>query len=566
MAKKTKRSNFRQWVYDSQKFLNKKNRPVKALKYIAIPALIYFVLFCFFTWPWITHFNSHFLTDTGDGLQNVWNMWWVNKSVTELHQLPWHTDFLHAPYGVTLLGQTLNPINGFAGIVLQQVMSLAQAFNVMVIFSFVFGGLSMFWLCYYFARRYAASIIGGAVFTFSSYHFSHAIGHMQLVSLEFMPLYILLLWKLLKKPSYFLATGAAASLLLVLLSDYYYFLYSLMLSVLVLGYLWWRKQLPSFKKRENFLPMAVFAGLGLIFVAPLPAALLLLNRREPLLGFHDARIFSTDIASPFINGGFWRFHWLTDWYYIHIRGFISESTIYLGLSVITLFIIGLFKRTKIHKDIIFWIVVAFFFGVMSLGPRLMVGGHTIERVPLPYIFMERLVPGLKLSGMPVRMMVMVTFSAAIVTAMVLARVKFNNKKQLALLILFCLVFIFEMWPRDLPLTQSKFQKYVSFLKNVPEKGIILDNAAVSEPAQLYNQTSHEQKMTLGYVSRIPENLVTKEQAIPTLFAQQKYEKLCSDFKIRYLTSPAHRPLATTLPVIYRDNEAIIYDLGKGEDC
>ncbi len=566
MTKKTKMSKFLAWVYDCQAFLDKKTRPAKSLKYVAIPILIYFGLFCFFTWPWITHFNSHFLTDTGDGLQNVWNMWWVNKSLTELHQLPWHTEFLHAPYGVTLIGQTLNPVNGFAGIVLQQVMSLSKAFNVMVIFSFVFGGLSMFWLCYYFARRYTASIIGGAVFTFSSYHFSHAIGHMQLVSLEFMPLYILLLWKLLKKPTYALAAGAALSLLMVLFSDYYYFLYSLMLSVFILGYLWWRKELPSFKKRENFLPMTVFAGLGLVLIAPLPAALLLLNKRETLLGFHDARIFSTDIATPVINGGFWRFHWLTDWYYVHIRGFISESTIYMGLSVITLFIIGLWKKTKIHKDIIFWIAVAFFFGVMSLGPRLMIGGKTIEQVPLPYIFMERLIPGLKLSGMPVRMMVMVTFSAAIVTAMVLARLKLSNKKQVALLVIFCVVFILEMWPRGLPLTESKFLPYVTFLKNLPEKGILLDNAAVSEPVQLYNQTSHEQKMTLGYVSRIPQPLVTKEQAIPTLFAEQKYDQLCTQFKIRYITTPAQRPLTTSSLVIYQDSQAIIYDLGNGSGC
>src|SRR5581483_438647 len=104
-----------------------------------IPLLFYFVFFCLFTWPWIIHFNNHFFIDQGDGFQNVWNMWWVNESVTKLHQLPWHTTMLHYPYGTTLLGQTMNPFNGFMAIFLLKFMSLVQAFNFMVIFSFVIG-------------------------------------------------------------------------------------------------------------------------------------------------------------------------------------------------------------------------------------------------------------------------------------------------------------------------------------------------------------------------------------------------------------------------------------------
>lgn len=424
----------------------------------------------------------------------------------------------------------------------------------------------MFWLCYHFIHRYIPSLIGGAVFTFSSYHFAHAIGHMQLVSLEFMPLYILFFWKLLKKPSYWLAAGATFSLLLVLFSDYYYFLYSLMLSVFILAYLWWRKELPSFKKPQNFLPMALFGALGLIFIAPLPAALLLLNKRDMLLGSHDARIFSTDLASPIINGGFWRFHWLTDWYYFHVPAFIAEATVYMGLGVITLFIVGLWNKTKIHKDILFWIAVAVFFGVMSLGPRLMVGGHTIERIPLPYVFMEFLVPGMKLSGMPVRMMVMVTFCAAIVTAMVLARLKLYNRTHLLLLILFCSLFILEMLPQHLPMTPNTYPNYVTALQNLPHDAVILDNAATSEPAQLYHQTKHQRKIPLGYVSRIPGSLVAKEAPIAAAVGQKKYNELCTAFQIRYMSTPAGRPLDTISPIIYRDSQAIIYDLGNGAPC
>ena len=110
-----------------------------------LPMFIYFVFFCFYSWPWIAHFSSHFFTDGGDGLQNIWNMWWVEKSVTELSQLPWYTNYLHYPYGVTLLGQTLAPFNGFIGTALINMfgLNLVQAFNTMVIFSFVMGGITI---------------------------------------------------------------------------------------------------------------------------------------------------------------------------------------------------------------------------------------------------------------------------------------------------------------------------------------------------------------------------------------------------------------------------------------
>lgn len=542
------------------------DRRRQLLHLVGIPTLVYFLLFCFFTWPWITHFNGWLFTDGGDGLQNVWNMWWVDKSVVDLHQLPWHTSYLHAPFGVTLVGQTLNPLNGFIGIFLQQFMSLTQAFNTMVTFSFVFGGLSMFWLCRYFTKSYLPSLIGGAIFTFSSYHFSHAIGHMQLVSLEFLPLYVLLWWKLLKKPSYWLAVGAVGTLLLILFCDYYYFLYSLIMSIFVAGYLWWRKELPSFRKSENWLPMAVFGAVCLILIAPLPIALLLLNKHEVLKGSHEARIFSTDLVSPFLDGGFWRFSAWTDWYYRHVKGFKAETTVYMGISVIVVFLIALWKRTKIHKDVIFWIAVCLFFGIMSLGPRPLIYGNTIEHVPLPYTIMEHVVPGMKLSGVPVRMMVMVTFGSAIIAAMVLAKITLKQRQGQLLLAVFSLVLLFEMWPSTLPFTPSAQPKYVLALKSLPSTGAVLDNAAKSEPQQLLNQTGHEQKMILGYISRIPQSTIDKETPLVVLIGQGKYDQLCSKFGMRYITTPAKRPLHTTLPAVYQDKQAIIYDLKNGPGC
>ena len=119
--------------------------------YVLCPLVFYFACFIVLTFPLILKFHTHYFQDFGDGCQNLWNMWWVNKAVTELHQPVWQTNYLHYPHGTTLLGHTLNPFNGFVGILLQRFHTLGEAFNVMVIFGFVVGGWSAFYLAYVFS-------------------------------------------------------------------------------------------------------------------------------------------------------------------------------------------------------------------------------------------------------------------------------------------------------------------------------------------------------------------------------------------------------------------------------
>jgi hypothetical protein len=133
------------------------------------PVLFYLVMFCIYTYPLLLDFSTHFFADQGDGLQNVWNIWWVNKAVTQMHQLPWQTSYLHYPNGVSLLGSTLNPFNGFMGIVLLPFLTLIETHNFIVIFSFVLGGVTAFWLAYYLTESYWSSIVAGFIFTFSNY-------------------------------------------------------------------------------------------------------------------------------------------------------------------------------------------------------------------------------------------------------------------------------------------------------------------------------------------------------------------------------------------------------------
>src|SRR5215470_5834557 len=104
-----------------------------SLELVIIPLLVYLVCFYLLTFPQLHQFSTRYFTDEGDGLGNIWNLWWTNKAITELHQSPWHTTFLYYPYGTSLLPHTLNPFNGLLAIIPLRLMSQVQAHNFVVV-------------------------------------------------------------------------------------------------------------------------------------------------------------------------------------------------------------------------------------------------------------------------------------------------------------------------------------------------------------------------------------------------------------------------------------------------
>src|SRR3990167_6730434 len=149
-----------------------------SLKFFALPALVYGLIFAAFSWPAPLYFFTRLIGNSGDGFQCAWNLWWVDRAL-HLGQSPWHTTYLFHPHGVSLLGHTLNPVNGLAAVGLLKILTLAQTYNALLIFSFVMGGCTAFWLAYDSSRSYPASLLAACVFTFSPFHFAHAEGHLK---------------------------------------------------------------------------------------------------------------------------------------------------------------------------------------------------------------------------------------------------------------------------------------------------------------------------------------------------------------------------------------------------
>ncbi len=227
-----------------------------------IAALLgYLLLTLVMTYPLVTRFAQAIPGDSFDGWQNYWNLWWVKVALLVEHTHPWFTDLLYHPTGVGLLFHTLNGFNGFTFLPVQLAWGLIPAYNAVVVFSFVMGGLGAYLLARHVLGPQAGRLpafVAGLVFTFSPYHFAHLLGHMQLISLEWIPFYALYLLRTAeaaqaggpRREIVRRALLAALFLVLVTLCDWYYLLYCLIFTALLLLWLLGSAGLQALRERR----------------------------------------------------------------------------------------------------------------------------------------------------------------------------------------------------------------------------------------------------------------------------------------------------------------------------
>jgi len=223
------------------------------------------------TYPLVTRFASAIPGDGFDGWQNYWNLWWVKVALLREHAQPFFTDLLDHPTGVGLLFHTLNPFNGLLTLPVQLAWGLLPAYNSVVLFSFAVGGFGAYLLARQVlgpGRGRLPAFAAGVIFTFSPFHIAHLLGHMQVISLEWIPFYALYLVRIvggaqnaIPNPQYPSPNArspipntqyrkprtpcrdmllAALFLILIGLCDWYYVLYCLLFTAVVLVWAGWR--------------------------------------------------------------------------------------------------------------------------------------------------------------------------------------------------------------------------------------------------------------------------------------------------------------------------------------
>src|SRR6266508_341902 len=167
-----------------------------------LPLLCYSALAILLTWPHARYLGDALPSAPGEGAQdlwqNAWNLWWAGDALRR-GQSFFFTDVLFYPQGASLLFHPLNLTSGLLAVPLRAAAGTIAAYNLLVLLSFVLSGYAVFLL----ARRHscgrAAALLGGLAYTGSTFHFFHLrLGHLEQISMQWLPLYALALDALLR--------------------------------------------------------------------------------------------------------------------------------------------------------------------------------------------------------------------------------------------------------------------------------------------------------------------------------------------------------------------------------
>jgi len=548
------------------------------------PLILYLLLTLVLTFPLVMQFSSAIPGDGFDGWQNYWNLWWMKVSLLDQHHLPFATDILYHPTGVDLYFHTLNPFNGLLTLPVQLAAGLVPAYNTVVLVSFALGGYGAYLLARQVLqerwRRHTHDLgatdarlavhaggpsaltlqvpafVAGLIYTFAPFHFAHLLGHMQVISLQWIPFFVLYLLRavtsstLSRSPEHVtgrlpvssiaLRDGILAALFLVLvgLCDWYYVFYCLLFTALLLLYLACRRNLSA-------RIVVTVVGIVLLFGAVLSPLLLPMTREARSSGFMvpdpaQTRTFSADLLA-FVTPQ--EFHplwggqaaaWASSF-----TSTTSERTVFAGFVPLLLAIVGpLWLRRSRSRWL--WLSSLGVFFVLALGPVLHINGRTDllpggREIPLPYALLHRLVPFLDISRSVSRFDVMVMLSLSVLAAAGLAQlIRWMSSPRRAgdwstsaaqtkwvgwsFGLLCAGLIVLEFFTAPYPLSPPDTPAWYSTLQSEPGQGAVL-NLPMNwdRPGYLLYQTVHERPLTVAYISRNdPRTMVERSPVLQNL--------------------------------------------------
>ena len=338
-------------------------------------------VFLFFTLintlPAVLDLSGTQIGNGGDSYQNMWNFWWFKTAILDLHQNPYFTSYIFYPLGASLALHTLSPIEDIISLPLQFLFhnNLVLVWNLIVISSFVMTGVATYTLTYYLTRNKFAAFLSSYVLTFSPYMMGHGLGHLNLIVIQWIPLFLLSFFKFHEKYLTRYVIWCALLLSLIIVTNSYQTVFLLMFIFIYLIYNLIKKNIILSKKYIAKL-LSIFL-LAVILVLPYIYNYVTAFFSGLYAPNHDVYAWTPDLIMFFMPGRGSTFIKLNldflltqDWLYRVFRHarFGPENEIYFGYFVLILVIYGLIKVKR--QEIRMWIITASVFFIMACGVTL----------------------------------------------------------------------------------------------------------------------------------------------------------------------------------------------------
>ncbi|MGI8827978.1 MAG: hypothetical protein ACR2JC_20585 [Chloroflexota bacterium] len=347
---------------------------------------MYTVIVLLLAYPLFPRMSSTIIGAGGDSFYEVWSLWWFKRALA-LDTDPAHT---HAIFALLPSIQIFSDhyFDDVLAVPLQEFMTPAAAYNTIVLSSFILGGLTMYLLAGEFVDNHVACFTAGFLYTFSTFHFARAEGHLGLSTLEWLPFFAWRVFRFYRRPSFGHAIIGGVSLALVPLSEIYYVPYFVLpfLALFVGSKLATDRQ--WFARPRNLgLSCLALAVAVLIAGPPLASSFLKIDpdmeaaiKAEAQQGVAP---FSGDLMAfvlPHAENPL--FGAATTPIYAHMQShFPVEESVFLGYPTLLLALAAFMFRRNRRRATLFWLAVALSGFVLALGPELLVAGHAVVGLP-----------------------------------------------------------------------------------------------------------------------------------------------------------------------------------------
>jgi hypothetical protein len=185
-------------------------------------------------YPVLPAINRYLYGFPGDPYWSVWFNWWFDYS--HFHNLNWRFIPLASfPFGLDYMSSPHYIVQNHIARVLQWLSNDIAARNIMVFFTFPASALTMYLLAKKVTDDAYASFFCGVAYALCPYHTAHALQHVTLSGIQWLPLYVYALLLLDERRTFGAVSLAAVSFALIFLTDFYYVYFTAFLTAVFIG-------------------------------------------------------------------------------------------------------------------------------------------------------------------------------------------------------------------------------------------------------------------------------------------------------------------------------------------
>ena len=473
---------------------------------------LYLLAALLMTFPLVLRLRSALPAGSGDIWQNYWNFWWWKTSLFELQQSPYHSQYLFHPSGADLAFHTHSPFNMIVGMPVNLVWGEAAAYNFCILLGLWIAGWGMYLLVRDLTEDSRAAFLAGIVFAYFPQHLEQTLEHLNLASVQFLPLTLWFFYRSVGGARKRDVAGLGGCFALNALCSWH--LGVMLLLLLAFAGLW---ELVNAKqgRRELLLRWAAAGVFAAILIAPAASPMISeiasdadYFQKPPVdRGIDAAYLVVPPYAHP-LWGSLTAESYADRAY--HGAGFVN----YLGLVPVALAGLALWRR---RTGAVFWGCVALVGLVLALGAHPWWNRVLHQEISLPFAVWPSL-PGLSMLRVANRFLILTSMGLAVLAGFGTASKVRGDRKFL----LVCGLVVFEYLWVPYPIRQVEISPLYEKLAEAEGDGAVLDIPFHQRNRTAHNlpaQTVHKRPIGGGYVSTIPpsaEGAIRGEPALADL--------------------------------------------------